>query len=145
MSVFSVVLLTSVTAFWLLGHLVVRRRLADLRANLPDTYHSAIAVPPEEGKTPRLVALAVDLIRKSHCTDPFEGLSRREKRLALHAHAIEALPGWMSRYAALWLRPGDRKLIGKLRQVSTSRPVAATVSYNAAIRRLLQDRVAQRN
>lgn len=128
------VLLTSVAAVWLLVHQIVKRRFRDLGIQLPTTYQSAIAVPPEEGELPQLIALSIDLSRKQHCAVPFDTLNAAEKRLALHAFAVEKLPGWMSQYASLRLRPAERAVIRQLRQVKTSRPVKKQVHFGAVQR-----------
>ncbi len=144
MSGYLVVALIGMTVFWIIGHWVVRQRIAALKTNLSERYHAAIAVPPEEAKTPQLVALAVDLMRKAHCTAPFHTLTPQEQRVALHAHAAEVLPGWMSRYASFWLAPRDRVLIGQLRQLRTSRPVTKAPLYNGAIKSRLQAQAAMK-
>lgn len=131
MLILPIFLLTSVAAFWLLAHQTVKRRFAVLRTKLPDAYHSAIAVPPGEGSTPQLVALCIDLMRKEHCTSPFNTLSPHEQKMALHAYAIQVLPTWMSRYAALALSPANKRLISQLRQVKSSRPSQPKVYFGA--------------
>jgi hypothetical protein len=68
------------------------------------------------------MALCIDLIRKENCAVPFDDLTAHEKKIVLHAHAIEALPNMMSRYAALGLSPSNRLLISQLRQIKSSRP-----------------------
>ncbi|WP_159087023.1 hypothetical protein [Loktanella sp. Alg231-35] len=132
------------TAFWLIGHLTVKRRFGALNTNLSDIYRSAVAVPPEEGATPRLIALCIDLMRKEHCTDPFEDLSAHEQKMALHAHAVEALPSWMSKYAALGLSPHNRALIKQMHQVKSSRPAKKPNLYYGAVRRQQQLRSASK-
>lgn len=117
-----VVLLIGSAALWLTGHLAVKRRFAALSSELIDIYRSALAAPPSSDAPPQLVALCIDLMRKEHCALPFEALSPDEKRMALHAHAVEVLPIWMSRYAALWLSPQNRKLVRQLHDVKSSRP-----------------------
>jgi hypothetical protein len=116
---------------WLMAHQTVKRRFAALQADLPTTHRSAITVPPDEGHPPQLVALCVDLLRKSHCTDPFETLTPDEQRMVLHAHAIDALPAWMSRYAALSLPSKSRAILDQLRHVKSSRPNKPQQHYGA--------------
>lgn len=118
----SVVLLMSLAALWLTGHQVVKRRFAALNCELTDIYQSALTAPPSPDAPPQLVPLCVDLMRKEHCAIPFEALGAHEKRMVLHAHAVEVLPIWMSRYAALWLSPPNRRLVRQLHDVKSSRP-----------------------
>ncbi len=139
MSVFSVILLTSMAASWLFVHQSVKHRFAGLKANLPSIHRSAIAVPPDEDQRAPLVALAVDLLRKCHATDPFEALSPAEQRIVLHAHAIEVLPDWMGRYAALGLPRGHREVIVQLLKIHMSRPVRRQEHYGA-VKALLRSR-----
>ena len=130
--------LISLAAIWLVGHQIVKRRFAILKIDLAKAYASAIAVPPEDGETPRLIALCVDLIRKEHCTEPFNTLSPYEQKMALHAHAVEKLPRWMSQYASLGLPASGRVLISKLGQVLVSRPPKKPVQYYGAVKRQQQ-------
>jgi hypothetical protein len=123
----------------LITHQIVKQRFAALKADLPATHRSAIAVPPDEGHPPQLVALCVDLMRKSHCTDPFETLSVDEQRMVLHAHAIDALPGWMTRFAAFGLSSKNRATLDQLRQVKSSRPEKPK-QYYGAIKHQLRSR-----
>lgn len=129
----------------LIGLWIVRRRFADLKLDLASAYHASIAVPPDEGTSPRLVALAVDLVRKSHCSDPFEKLTPRERRLALHGHAVEVLPTWMSRLGSLMLPPRDQAVLAKLRLIKSSRPARAPQVHGIAVERLLQARRLSNN
>ena len=126
-------------ALWLMAHQIVKRRFAALKADLPTIHGSAIAVPPDEGHPPQLVALCVDLLRKSHCTDPFQTLTMTEQRMVLHAHSIDALPEWMSRYAALRLSKANRALLNQLRQVKSSQPERPKEHYGA-VKALLRSR-----
>lgn len=121
MPVSILILLISVVALWLFGHQVVKRRFAILKTNLSETYGFAIAAPAE-GDAPRLAALCVDLMRKEHSTLPFDALTPQEQKMVLHARAVEELPQWMSRYAALWLSPAHRMLVSQLRHIKASRP-----------------------
>lgn len=118
-------------ALWLMAHLTVRHRFSRLLASLPDAYESAIAVPPDEGERPQLIALCIDLMRKEHCAAPFETLSAHERKMALHAYAIETLPAWVNHCAALALSPANRRLIAQLRQVNSSRPDKPPVYFGA--------------
>ena len=122
MPVSLVFVLISVTALWLLGHQRVKRRLAKLQINLPDTYQSAFTVPTNDEQPQKLAALCVDLMRKEHRDVPFDDLTPQEKKMVLHAQAIDVLPAWMSRYAALSLSKPNRVLIGQLRHIKSSRP-----------------------
>lgn len=117
-----VIALISMAALWLLGHQIVKQRFTTLKSNLPDIYGSALTAPAQDVSAPQLMALCVDLMRKKHCTVPFDALSVQEKKIVLHAHAVETLPTWMSRYAALGLSAANRSLITQLRQVHSSRP-----------------------
>lgn len=131
--------LTSVAALWLIAHQIVKRRFAALKADLPTIHRSAIAVPPDEGHPPQLVALCVDLLRKSHCTDPFEALTAAEQQMVLHAHAINVLPAWMSHYAALGLSLKNRATLEQLRYVKSSQPERPKEHYGA-VKALLRSR-----
>ena len=122
MPVSLVVVLISMAALWLFGHQIVKRRFAMLKAKLSDNYVSAFTAPTADTENPPLMALCVDLMRKTHCTVPFDALSAHEQKVVLHAHAIEVLPNLMSRYAALWLSPTSRTLISQLRRLRSSRP-----------------------
>ena len=122
MSVSLVSVLIGMALLGLIGHLVVKRRFAALNANLAETYQSAITAPPDHNDQPRLTALSVDLLRKQHCNIPFDDLTPQEKKIVLHARAVDALPTWMSRYAALWLSKPQRVLIGQLQNIKSSRP-----------------------
>ncbi len=137
----SVVVLISLAALWLTGHQVVKRRFAALNSDLTDIYRSVLTAPPSPDEQPQLVALCVDLMRKQHCTVPFETLTAQEQRMVLHARAVEALPTWMSRYAALSLSPQNRRLIGQLRDIKSSRPDQPK-QYFGAIKRQQQLRSA---
>ncbi len=142
MPVLLIIGLTSVAVLWLTAHLTVKRRFAALNTDLSEIYQAAVAVPPDEGATPRLIALCIDLMRKQHCTDPFDDLSAHEQKMALHAHAVEVLPSWMSKYASLWLAPGNRTLIRQMHQVKSSRPAKKPNLYYGAVRRQQQLRSA---
>lgn len=136
---FSILLLICLVALWLFAHQSVKRRFAGLKANLPAIHGSAIIVPPDEGHPPPLAALCIDLMRRSHCTDPYETLSLAEQRMVLHAHALEVVPAWMSRYAALGLSKRNRTLIAQLRHVQDSRPHQKPQHYGA-VKALLRSR-----
>jgi hypothetical protein len=123
--------LISVAAVWLIVHQIIKIRLRDLKIKLPATYQCAIASPADDGQAPQLIALAIDLMRKAHCAVPFDDLTDAEKRVALHAYGIEALPAWMTRYAILRLRPSERALIRQLQQVHTSRPQIKPLHFGA--------------
>ena len=127
----SVIVLTSLAALWLLGHQQVRHRFAMLKAELPSSYQSSLAVTPFIDGEPQLMALCVDLIRKEHATVPFDALSTEERRMVLHAHAVEMLPSWMSRYAAFALSPRNRRLINQLHNLKSSRPVQPKLHFGA--------------
>jgi hypothetical protein len=122
LSFFLVLLLTSVTFSWIVGYFIVKPRLANVKFGMPEIYQSSIAVPVSADTQPSLVALCVDLSRKEHCSIPFEELTQRERKLVLHTLAIEALPQWMSRFAAVSLWPAERAVISQLRKVHLSRP-----------------------
>ena len=109
-------------ALWLLAHQTVKHRFAELKSTLPSAYQFAVAAPPDEDSTPRLIPLCVDLMRKAPCTDPFDALSAQEQRMALHASAVETLPTWMSKYAGLALSRPHKAIIVQLRQIKASRP-----------------------
>ncbi len=126
-------------ALWLIAHQIVKQRFAALKADLPTIHKSAIAVPPDEDHPPQLVALCVDLLRKSHCTDPFDTLTPAEQRMVLHAHSIDALPAWMSRYGALRLSKANRAIFHQLRQVKSSQPDRPKEHYGA-VKALLRSR-----
>lgn len=114
--------LTSMVALWLFVHLSVKRRFNALDDKLPKAYQAAFAVPTNDGQSPQLIALAIDLIRKEHVALPFDDLQASEKRIARFALAVETLPGWMVRYAMIRLRPAQRTLVHQLQQIKTSRP-----------------------
>lgn len=135
---FGYFLLISVATFWLVGHQIVKRRFADLKIKLSKAYESAIAVPPEDGETPRLIALCIDLMRKEHCTASFDTLDPHEQKMALHAYAVEELPGWMSKYATFALTPVNRTLIAQLRRVRASRPDPKPAQYYGAVQQQLR-------
>lgn len=138
-----VVLLTCVAVVWFLGHFAVKRRFATLNANIADIYGSAFAASTSADDQPQLVALCVDLMRRTHCALPFEALTSQEQHMVLHAHAVEVLPNWMSQYAALWLSPQNRKLVGQLRNIHSSRPERPK-QYFGAIKRQQQLRSASK-
>lgn len=133
------ILFVSTTVSWLILHQVVKRRFAGLKSDLPTIHNSAIAAPPDEASRPALVALCIDLLRKQHCTTPFAELSPSEQQMVLHAHALEVLPAWMTRYAALGLSPANRAVIHQLRQVQSSRPQAKQEHFGA-VKALLRSR-----
>lgn len=137
----SVIALTSMAALWLIAHQIVKRRFAILKDDLPCIYQSAFTAPTSADGKPQLVALCVDLLRREHVTLPFDALSPQEQKMVLHAHAIEALPQWMTRYATLWLSPKNRRLINQLSDIRTSRP-ARTKQHFGAIKRHQQLRSA---
>ena len=112
----------SVVAIWLFGHQLVRRRFAKLNTGLADRYHSTFAAPTADETEQSLMALCVDLMRRETCEVPFDQLTAQEKKMVLHAYAVETLPAWMSRYASYGLPKAGRELIGKLRDIKSSRP-----------------------
>lgn len=144
MPFFVILLFMSLVALWLVGHLIVKRRFAILNANLAHIYGSSFTVPPSADTRPQLVALCVDLMRKQHCNVPFEALTPKEQRMVLHAHAADVLPNWMSRYAAASLSGENRRLIGQLRDIKTSRPDLPKQHFGA-IQRQLQLRSAAKS
>jgi hypothetical protein len=115
-------LVFSVLAFWLFGHQMVKRRFAKLKAELAERYDRSISVPPHEEAEQSLMALCVDLMRRETCEVPFDQLTSQEKSMVLHACAVEMLPAWMTRYASYRLSRDGRVLIGKLRDIKSSRP-----------------------
>ncbi len=123
--------LIGVAALWLFVHMSVKHRFRELQTKLPSVYQTAIAVPPNDDALPQLIALSIDLVRKEHCAVPFDALSKQEKRIALHAHAVEELPAWMIGYAILRLSAADRALVQQLRQVKTSRPTKTKMHFGA--------------
>lgn len=125
------VLLISVTVVCIFLHMVAIRRFRDLETGLPAAYQRAIAAPPDDADAPRLIALAIDLTRKERCALPFDDLTTRERRLALHAFAVEALPAWIVGYLGKSLLGADRKLIDQLRHIKASRPNKAAQHYGA--------------
>lgn len=135
----SIFLFISTASLWLFVHYTVKHRFTALETNLPTTYNSVIAVSPDSETPAQLIALCVDLMRKTHCTDPFEALSAQEKRMVLHAHALDQLPAWMSRYASFGLPARHRALLEKLRQVKTSKP-AKPHEHFGAVQALLRSR-----
>ncbi|MEJ8563160.1 hypothetical protein QTO30_19390 [Yoonia sp. GPGPB17] len=143
MPVFVVFLLISSAILWLIGHLMVKQRFVSLNTNLSKIYGSVSAAPPSPETQPQLMALCVDLMRKQHCNVPFDDLTPQEQRMVLHAHAVEVLPKWMSRYAALWLSKENRKLINQLHHIKSSRPDQQK-QYFGAIRRQQQLRSASK-
>lgn len=142
MSGFVSVLLTSVAVAWLLIHWSVQRKLRALNSTLPAAYRSSIVVPPETDEASRLMPLAVDLMRKRHCTIEFDALTSAERRIVLHAHAIDKLPRWMVNLARQRLRRTESALIGQLQQIKTSRPDHKPVHFGA-VRRQQQLRSAR--
>lgn len=140
--IFMYVALICMTAIWLVAHQIVKRRFAILKTDLAQAYASAVAIQTEDGETPRLIALCIDLMRKEHCTASFETLSPDEQRMALHAYGIATLPGWMSKYAGFTLSLPNRALIAQLRNVHTSRPDKKPVQYFGAIKHQQQLRSA---
>ncbi|WP_341368937.1 hypothetical protein [Yoonia sp. BS5-3] len=115
-------MLTSVAALWLAVHLSVKRRFNALAGSLPEAYQAAFAVPTPDSDHPRLIALAIDLLRKKHACHPFDSLTAQERRIALFAYAAEKLPLWMVRYNALTLSRADRQLVQRLCDIRVSRP-----------------------
>ncbi len=113
----------SMAAIWLVVHFSVKRSFARLMAKLPDAYKSAISAPPQEGEMPKITALCIDLMRKAHCGVQYDALTQAEKKMALQAYAVEELPSWMSKYAALTLSRPNRAIVAQLRQVKSSRPI----------------------
>lgn len=122
MLIFLSVLLISSTAVWLVFHRSVQRRLRALEHQLPAAYAAEMAICPEDSGMGQLIPLAVDLMRRTPCTDPFDQLSAAEKRIALYAYAIETLPRWQHPTLLRGLRGPERALIDKLRHIRTSRP-----------------------
>ncbi len=116
------VLLIGVATIWFLVHLSVRHRFAALDRQLPDVYRKVIAAPTEDGQSPQLIPLAIDLLRKEHVSVPLDDLTPAEKRMALFAFAVEKLPTWMVGYGALRLRASERVLVNQLKQIKTSQP-----------------------
>lgn len=135
----SVFLLISMATLWLFAHRSAKHSFGALKAQLPITYNSAIVVPPDDTQPPQLIALCIDLLRKTHCTAPYETLSAHEQRMVLHAHAIDAVPAWMSRYASLGLSSANRAVLAQLRQVKSSRPERPKEHYGA-VKALLRSR-----
>ena len=129
-------LLMGMAGVWLFVHLAVKQRFRVLRKRVPDAYQSSIAVPPEDGQAPQLMALAVDLLRKEHGSPAYQTLSEHEKHIVLHAFGIEMLPRWMTGYAALWLWPADRALMQQLRAITTSKPMQKQTYYGAVQQQL---------
>ena len=122
-------LLISVAAVWLTLDQVVRRRFRRLKSELPAAYLAAATdgAGASEMDAPvlaggALMPLAVDLMRGQHGHVPFDSLDPAERRVVLFAHAINAAPGWMVRYAVAVLPRTNRSLILKLRQIHQSRP-----------------------
>jgi hypothetical protein len=132
-------MLISAAILWLFAQRTVKQRFAALEADLSTTHGSAIAVSPAEDTPPQLVALCVDLMRKTHCTDPYEALSPSEQKMVLHAHALDVLPAWMSRYASLRLSSPQRAILVQLRQVKSSQPERPMEHYGA-VKALLRSR-----
>ncbi len=131
MPIFVSVLLISSAAVWLIFHRYVRRRLHDLKNQLPAAYNAALATSAEDDAKNQLVLLSIDLRRKSFCTVPFEQLTPAEQRLALHAYAVETLPRWMLGFTTRYLPRAERDLIVKLRQIKTSQPNHPKVHFGA--------------
>lgn len=138
------IVLIGAAALWLFVHLSVKHRFRELQTKLPGVYQTAIAVPPQEGAAPQLIALSVDLLRKQHCAVPLDALSINEKRVVLHAYAVEELPAWMTGYAVLRLPTTDRAIVQQLRQVATSRPTKPKMHFGA-IRQQQQLRLTSKN
>lgn len=127
----------SFVAIWLFGHQLVRRRFAKLDHQLADRYLTTFAAPTHDDPQQSLMALCVDLMRRETCEVPFDQLTAQEKKMVLHAHAVEELPSWMSRYASYGLSRAGRELIGKLRDIKSSRPERPK-QYFGAIKRQQQ-------
>ncbi|WP_296425942.1 hypothetical protein [Yoonia sp.] len=129
MPLFVSILLISVAAVWLTLDYVVRRKFNRLKRGVTAAFQSAIAesaVAPEIGATDlagsALMPLAVDLMRKQNCTLPFEALTQAEQRIVLFAYAIDVLPAWVVRHAAMYLRGDHKAVVTQLRRIKTSRP-----------------------
>ena len=135
------ILLIGVAATWLSIHQVAQRKLRNLNKLLPTAYQSAIAAPTRDSDTPRLIPLAIDLMRKEHCTLPFEALTAAEQRVALHAYAVEELPRWVVNLAKQRLRGPERIVVNQLQFIKTSRPEHKPIHFGA-IRRQQQLRSA---
>ena len=125
------ILLSGVAAVWLSIHLVVQRKLHNLHKLLPTAYHSAIAAPPAEDGPPRLIPLAIDLIRKEHSTLPYDALTPAEARVALHAYAVEELPSWVVNIAKRRLSGAERTVVNQLQFIKASRPDRKPVHFGA--------------
>jgi hypothetical protein len=133
--------LISVAAVWLFIHLVVWRKLRGLHTLLPAAYHSALAAPTDQTGAPRLIPLAIDLMRKSHCAVTYDALTPSEQRVALHAFAVEQCRPWVIKIALQRLRGPEKTVIQQLRFIKTSRPEHKPVHFGA-IRRQQQLRSA---
>ncbi|MDX8347522.1 hypothetical protein SLH49_05935 [Cognatiyoonia sp. IB215446] len=120
------------------------RRFRDLETGLPAAYQRAITAPPDDTDAPHLIALAIDLTRKKRSTLPYEDLTEREKRLALHALAVEQLPGWVVAQSARRLPGTDRKLVHQLRHIKTSRP-AKKAQHFGAVQRVQRIRASSKS
>ncbi|MDX8353815.1 hypothetical protein [Cognatiyoonia sp. IB215182] len=111
--------------------MVAMRRFRDLETGLPAAYQRAITAPPDDTDAPHLIALAIDLTRKKRSSLPYEDLTVREKRLALHALAVEELPGWVVAHSVRRLPGSDRKLVHQLRHIKASRPAKKAQHFGA--------------
>jgi len=123
--------LVGVMALWLLVREVAKRKLRDLQASLPATYHSAIVAPTLDTGAPQLILLAIDLMRKKHCRVGFEELTENEKQVALFAYAIDALPAWAVNIGKNNLAPSERTVVQQLQFIKTSRPEKKPVHFGA--------------
>lgn len=124
-------LLISVAVVCTFLHVVVKRRFRGLEKGLPVAYQRAIAAPPLDDNAPRLIALSIDLMRKRHCNVALDALTLAERRLALHAYAIETQPHWVNWYARMWLRPSERALMQQLHHIKMSRPEKPVQHFGA--------------
>ncbi len=87
--------------------------------------------------------LAVDLMRKAHCTVPYDALTPAEQRVVLHAYAVEQCHPWVLRVAMQRLRGPERTVIRQLQDIKTSRPDHKPVHFGA-IQRQLKTRAAHK-
>ncbi len=87
--------------------------------------------------------LAVDLMRKEHCTVPYEALTPAEQRVVLHAFTVEQCRPWVLRIALQRLSSPERTIIRQLQHIKASRPDHKPVHFGA-IQRQLKMRAAQK-
>ena len=130
------VLFVGTTAAWLSIHQIVKRKLRNLSNHLPAAYQSAIAAPTSEVGSVRLIPLAIDLVRKEHSNVPFEALSEKEQRVALHAFAVEEQPRWVVTVMKLRLQGVERRVVEQLQYIKESRPTPKPVHFGAIHRQL---------